>query len=67
MTEKCYVVVRDTEILQCLEEYYTLDNKDEANGFILGLKVASKYYNDKLVRVEVNEPVEPVEEEIDRT
>jgi hypothetical protein len=64
MTDTCYVVVRDRETHKCLEECYEFDNRDEANGFILGLRKATTYYDDKIVRVEATEPDE---EEIDRT
>ena len=60
-----YVVVRDREYPnKCIEEYYTFDNRDEAKGFILGLRTGTTSYDDKIVRVEATEPEE---EDIDRT
>ena len=55
MTETDYVVIRDPETHECFE-YYEFDNRDEAEGFIVGLRTGNKKYQKLLINIEGVEP-----------
>lgn len=55
MTDTCYVVVRDPETNECYE-YYDFDNRDEAKGFMKGLRTANDRYIKLLINITWEEP-----------
>ena len=57
MTDTCYVVVRDPETNECYE-YYNFDIRDEAKGFMKGLRTANDRYIKLLVNITWEEPID---------
>ena len=62
MTDTYYVVVRDPETHECFE-YYDFDNKDEAEGFIMGLRTGNKSYHKMIINITGIEPQDEDDED----